>query len=264
MDPLLYIRPDIKLTILLPVRNEGANVRIMVRMLMASLEVPSEVLVVYDSADDDTVPVVTALHQQYANVIGIHNTLGRGIVNAIRAGVQAASGRYILVFAADEVGPVVAIEDMLALMEQGCELVSCTRYAYGGRRLGGSIIGGILSRMSNWLFRKTTGCALTDLTTGIKMFERSVFDRLHLEAKPVGWAVAFEMAMKAQLAGLKLGEVPIVSVDRLYGGESTFRLGPWVWEYFRWFYWGVLEMRKSPRKRGKTSAVVRVPAATAK
>jgi len=43
----------------------------------------------------------------------------------------------ILIFAADEVGPVLAIEDMIALIREGCDFVSCTRYAHGGRRLGG-------------------------------------------------------------------------------------------------------------------------------
>jgi len=173
----------------------------------------------------------------------------------------AAQGRYILIFAADEVGPVLAIDDMIELMDGGCDLVSCTRYAHGGRRLGGSLVGGVLSRTANRLFRALTHCQLTDATTGIKMFTRQAFERLHLEAKPVGWAVAFEMSIKAQLAGLRLGEVPIVSIDRLYGGKSTFRVGPWTAEYFRWFLWGMRELRKH---RGEVPALqVRVPAATA-
>ena len=83
----------------------------------------------------------------------MHNTRGRGILNALRAGVEAAQGKYVLIFAADEVGPVLAIDDMIALMDAGCEFVSCTRYAHGGRRLGGSWIGGVLSRLANRLFR---------------------------------------------------------------------------------------------------------------
>ena len=82
-----------------------------------------------------------------------------------------------------------------------------------------------------------------------------------LKARPVGWAVAFEMGIKAQLAGLKLGEVPIVSIDRLYGGKSTFKLGPWTAEYLRWFLWG---LRQSFRSRAALHPVmVRIPSATA-
>jgi glycosyltransferase involved in cell wall biosynthesis len=249
------------LSIVMPVRNEGLNLRIMLKILSAVVDVPHEVLVVVDKRDDASVPVVESISPQYARLALVHNTHGVGIVNALRAGVSAAQGKYVLIFAADEVGPVLAIDDMLALMNEGCEFVSCTRYAHGGRRLGGSFIGGVLSRLANRLFSRLSGSQLTDATTGIKMFTKEVFDRLALEARPVGWAVAFEMAIKAQVAGLRLGEVPIVSIDRLYGGKSTFRLGPWTVEYFRWFMWGVKELRKNHRRAA--DVLVRVPSATA-
>jgi dolichol-phosphate mannosyltransferase len=227
----------------MPVRNEGINLRIMLKILRAVLEVEHEVLVVCDSEEDTSIPVVRDMQNAYPNLRLILNNYGRGVTNAIRAGVDAAFSEYVLIFAADEVGPVLAIEDMLALMLEGAEFVSCTRYAHGGRRLGGSFIGQILSRVANRLFHALSGCALTDATTGIKMMRRSAYYRLHLTARPVGWAVAFEMSMKAQLEGLRLGEIPIISVDRLYGGESTFRVGPWTLEYLRWFFWGVRHLR---------------------
>jgi dolichol-phosphate mannosyltransferase len=247
------------LTVLMPVRNEGINLRIMLKMLRAVVEVPYEVLIVHDTPDDDSVRVLDDLPPG-PPVRAVHNTLGRGVVNAIRAGVAAAAGRYVLIFAADEVGPVLAIEDMLALMDCGCEFVSCTRYAHGGRRLGGSFVGGILSRWANRLFRWLAGSLMTDCTTGIKMFRRDQFDRFHLESRPIGWAVAFELSIKAQLLGMSLGEVPIVSIDRLYGGQSTFRLGPWTGEYMRWFLWGLTRTRKSQLGR---DVRVRIPASTA-
>ena len=153
---------------------------------------------------------------------------------------------------------MLAIEDMLWLMGHGCDFVSCTRYAHGGRRLGGSFIGGVLSRTANRLLHMFCGSKLSDATTGIKMFRKSVFDAMHLEAKPVGWAVTFEMALKAQLGGLKLGEVPIISIDRLYGGQSSFKLGPWFWEYLRLVPLGHEtiapgESRKSKRSPGSHS-----------
>jgi dolichol-phosphate mannosyltransferase len=249
------------LTILMPVKNEGLNLTIMLKILRAVVDVAHEVLVVVDRADDDSLAVVDAMSPDYPTIRAVHNALGAGIVNALRSGVAQARGKYLLIFAADEVGPVLAIDDMIALMDQGCDFVSCTRYAFGGRRLGGSWIGGILSRLANWLFCRLSGCRLTDATTGIKMFKRDLFERLQLEARPVGWAVAFEMGIKAQLAGLKLGEVPIVSIDRLYGGKSTFVLGPWAAEYLRWFLWG---LRQSFRSESAIQSVtVRIPSATA-
>src|SRR5579862_9209196 len=93
----------VELSILLPVRNEGINLRIMVKLLKAVVEVPHELLIVYDSADDDSVPVIQNMQNDYSNLRLVHNQMGRGVVNAIRAGVEAAVGDYILLFAADEV-----------------------------------------------------------------------------------------------------------------------------------------------------------------
>ena len=245
------------LSILLPVRNEGINLRILLKILRAVVDLPHEVLVVYDSANDDSIAVINDVHQIYPELRGVQNTLGNGVVNAIRAGVAASEGDVILIFAADEVGPVLAIEDMITLIREGCDFVSCTRYAYGGRRLGGSPVGAFLSFSANWLFHRVAASPFTDATTGIKMFRKEVFPSLDLESRPVGWTVAFEMAIKAHHAGLRLGEVPIVSIDRLYGGESTFQLGPWVIEYSRWFLWGLRARfnNRSPNEK----AMVRIP-----
>src|SRR5437763_6697306 len=245
------------LSILLPVRNEGVNLRIMLKILRAVVDVPHEVLVVYDSARDDSVVVINDVHQIYPDLLGVQYTLVNGVVNAIRAGVAASDGDVILIFAADEVGPVLAIEDMITLIREGCDFVSCTRYAHGGRRLGGSPVGAFLSFSANWLFHRVAASPFTDATTGIKMFRKEVFPSLDLESRPIGWTVAFEMAIKAHHAGLRLGEVPIVSIDRLYGGESTFRLGSWLIEYSRWFLRGLLAVFTGRKTR--TKATVRIP-----
>lgn len=242
-----------KLSILMPVLNEGINLKMMLRILKATIEVPHEVLIVYDSLDDDSIPVVKAMRKDYPHLRGIHNELGRGVANAIKAGVDSAVGEYILVIAADDIGPVIAVDDMLSLMDQGCDLVSATRYAYGGRIMGGFFISRFLSIIANKLFYVVSGAALTDSTVGIKMFKCSIFDKIRLEAKPVGWAVAFELAIKAQLADLKLGEVPITSINRFYGGESSFKLGPWVIEYSKWFLWGLWHLYRTGKGRYNVS-----------
>jgi len=247
-----------QLSILLPVRNEGINLKVMLKILRSVVEEPHEVIVITNTEEDDSIAVVKVIQKQYSELRCAHNKLGPGVVNAIRTGVEVSKGRYILIFAADEVGPVLAIEDMIALMDDGCDFVSCTRYKHGGRRLGGSLIAGLLSRTANKLFQMLTHSPFSDATTGIKMFRREIFDKLDLQCKPIGWAVAFEMAIKAQHANIRLGEIPIVSIDRLYGGESSFNLGPWVIEYSKWFLWGVLQAVKKPRA-GKRGFTVRIP-----
>lgn len=228
------------------------------KILHAVIDVSHEVIFVHDHSDDDSIDVVNSLSERYPNTHLVHNQSGVGIVNALRAGVDASCGEYILIFAADEVGPVLAIDDMLYLMDVGCDLVSCTRYAHGGRRLGGSKIGHLLSWAANKLFLYLFKSSLTDCTTGIKMFRKTLFNEIKFESSPVGWAVAFELSIKAQLNGCKLGEVPIISIDRLFGGESTFKLGPWFVQYLRWFIWG-LKNFKSGNKNKSAPAMLRLP-----
>ena len=243
------------LTVLVPVRNEGVNIKIMLKVLNGVIEVPHEVLFVYDHPEDDSIEVANSLKDQFPNTRLIHNQSGPGIINALRVGVNDSKGEYVLIFAADEVGPVLAIDDMLELMNEGCDLVSCTRYAHGGRRLGGSKIGHMLSWLANKLFLYAFKSSLSDCTTGIKMFRKSLFNEIKLESSPVGWAVAFELSIKAQLQGYKLGEVPIISIDRLFGGESTFKLGPWFIEYLKWFVWGLKNLRKGKSQKSAPAKV---------
>ncbi len=228
---------------------------ITLKILGALVGIPHEVLIVHDTPDDDSVPVVRSMQHAYPNIRTIHNTLGPGVANAVRTGVNEAVAPHVLIAVCDDVGWVFAVEDMLALMDQGCEFVSGTRYAHGGRRLGGASVGGLLSRTANWLFRFLAASALSDTTTGFKMFRRSDFDRFDLDAHAAGWVTVLEMAIKAQILGLKLGECPVTSVDRLYGGgQSTFRLGPWFAAYLKWFLWSLWHLR---RASGGTRTLVR-------
>lgn len=238
----------LKISIVMPVRNEGVNLKMILKIINALMETPYEVLVVYDSPDDDSIPAAAAMQKQYPAVKPLHNQLGRGVVNAVRTGVAAAKGEYVLILPADDMGAIFSINQMLAEIEKGYDLVSATRYAKGGKVVGGAISSRMLSRIANKLFIIFAGSAMTDSTVGIKIFRREVFGRIKLECNPVGWAFAFEMAIKAQLMGLKTSEVPIVSINRFYGGTSTFKLKRWITEYIRWFFWGLVNVRFKHKK----------------
>jgi dolichol-phosphate mannosyltransferase len=251
-------KSDISLSILIPVKNEGINIIIMLKILKSVLEFPHEILIIYDSDKDSAIASVKHIRKTYPQVKSVKNKFGKGVKNAIKSGVIVAKGKFILIFAVDEIGPVIAIEDMLNLMNKGCDFVSCTRYAYGGRRLGGSLLQGFISRTANYFFRLIIGSTLTDSTTGIKMFKRDIFNKLTLTSN-VGWAFVFEMSIKVQEQGYKLGEVPIVSIDRLYGGKSSFSLVSWIKEYSRWFVYGISHYKKLHANK---NIMVRIPKST--
>lgn len=245
-----------KLSIVIPVLNEGENLKVLLRILRAVVDCSNEILVVYDFEADNSIPVVKKFQKNYSNLRLVHNSLGRGVINAIKSGVKSAFGEYVLIIAADDIGSLLSINDMVSLMEEGCELVNGTRYAYHGKHIGGVFLSSLLSKSVNNLFYLLSSSSLTDPTLGVKMFKRTKFNELNLEAKPVGWAVSFEFAIKAQIAAWKLGEVPLVSLNRIYRrGKSSFKL-KWLREYFKWFRFGV---KKLPFFKSKSKVLVRIP-----
>ena len=134
------------------------------------------------------------------------------------------------------------------LLNDNFDFISGTRYSKGGSRLGGSLVGSILSRIANKVFNYLSKIELTDCTTGIKMFKKEVWNNINFQSKQVGWAFAFEFSIKAYINGYKTSEYPIKSVDRLFGGSSTFKFGPWVKEYLKLFIWGINKIRKYEKK----------------
>src|ERR1035437_8902276 len=96
-----------QLSVVLPVYNEGEAVAPVIRALVAGIHVPCEILVVYDFDADTTVPVARALAAELPSVKPMRNDLGRGVLNAMKAGIAAARAPYVLVSmadASDEIG----------------------------------------------------------------------------------------------------------------------------------------------------------------
>lgn len=244
----MVTQKDIILTVLIPVFNEGINLKVMLKFLKAILEMPHEILVVYDFPEDDSIPVATAMKKYYSQIRLVHNNLGKGVTNAIKKGLTEAQGKFTLILTADDSGPLMTIDDMIGLMEQGCDIVNCTRYAYGGRVYGGSLIARQLSRIANKLFFVFGPRTLTDYTMGVKMLRTSKFKDMEFTSCK-GWSVAFEIAIKSHLRNFKLGEIPIISINRFYGGESSFSLKSWMFEYMQWFVFGIQELNRFKKKK---------------
>jgi len=234
-----------KLSIILPVFNEKESLSMMVSLLKSSIKFENEILIVYDNENDNSVPIAKKLEKDFPDVKAIHNNINRGVRFALEKGVKEAKHEIILITVVDEIFPLIAIEDMIKLIvEKNYDFISGTRYSKGGLRLGGSLLASVLSRLANKIFVLFTNFPISDCTTGIKMMKKEVWNSISFESKPIGWAFAFELTIKAYLNNFKIDEVPMKCVDRLFGGSSTFKPLPWIKEYLRWFFWGIKKVRK--------------------
>jgi hypothetical protein len=75
-----------------------------------------------------------------------------------------------------------------------------------------------------------------DITNAFRGFKKTLLNKIKLESS--GFAISPEFAIKAHLAGYKLGEVPTVYYDRVEG-VSNFKLWKMSLEYLK-IYWTLL------------------------
>lgn len=240
-----------KLSIVVPVFNEGESLKVILKVFKALVDNDHELLIVYDIPNDTSIPVVKAFQSQYPDLKLVHNKRGRGVINAVKSGVAVACGEYVLITTADDIGPIASINSMVQMMDDGCDFINGSRRIPGGKNFGGAFLGTLVSTIANNLFYYFAGSVFTDPTLGIKMFRRGTFDIENLKAKPVGWTFSFEWAIKVQMLNLRLGEHPIVSVNRAYAGQSSLKVFAWCKQYIKWFFWGIKEIRKSQYRKSK-------------
>ena len=84
------------ISIVVPVYQEAENIVHFLRDLEAQVREPHEVLLVYDFPEDNTLPAVRAMQPLVAAIRLVHNTLCKGVLNAIRAGFLASHGDVIV------------------------------------------------------------------------------------------------------------------------------------------------------------------------
>ena len=81
-------------------------------------------LVVYDFDEDNTLPVIKNIKNGYKFSISlIKNNIGKGPLNAIKAGLNASNGDAVLVSMADLSDDIKIVNDMYCLLINGADIV---------------------------------------------------------------------------------------------------------------------------------------------
>jgi dolichol-phosphate mannosyltransferase len=222
-----------RLSVVVPVYNEGEAVEPVLRALDAGIATPHEILVVYDFDGDTTVPVVARLSGELPAIRGHRNDLGRGVLKAMKSGIAAAAAPYVLVSMADGSDEPEVVDRMVALAEGGADVVAASRYMRGGRQVGGPLLKRTMSRVAGLTLHWFAGVPVHDPTSNFKLYSRRFLDATTIEST-AGFELALELTVKATLAGRRLAEVPTTWRDRT-SGTSNFRLRAWLPHYLRWY-----------------------------
>jgi dolichol-phosphate mannosyltransferase len=229
------------LTVVVPVYNEGANFAAWVAGSAPYLPPGTEVRVVYDFDEDDTLPVVRELAARGANLKLVRNR-ARGVLNALLTGITSVDAGPVLVSMADLSDDFAIIPEMLAAYQAGATVVVASRYMKGGRQIGGPWLKGQLSRWGGVSLHKVARFPVHDATNSFRLYDAAFVRSLTIESKG-GFEIGFEITLKAWMAKKIVTEIPCTWQDRV-AGESRFNLRKWLPLYARlWaraFSYGVL------------------------
>lgn len=223
----------VELSIVLPVYNEAENIRPVLDGLSRAVRTPHEVLVVYDFDEDTTVPVVRDVARDMPEVRLVRNTRGRGVLAAMRAGIDASQAELVLISMADGSDEPEVIDRMVALARDGADVVAASRYMRGGRQLGGPWLKTFLSRAAGMTLHIGARLPIHDATSNFRLYRRSFLEGVSIESRS-GFELALELTVKAHRAGRRLAEVPTTWRDRT-AGASRFQLRKWLPQYLRWY-----------------------------
>jgi glycosyltransferase involved in cell wall biosynthesis len=225
-------QPVPKLAVLVPTRNEAANIEELLRRISAAVTgIPTEIVFVDDS-DDDTPDVIRDVARRRGGtcrVSLIHRRDGQrtgGLGGAVVDGLGAAEAPWACVLDADLQHPPEVIPRLLAAAERDeADLAVASRYCGTGRADGlgpaRALISTACGSAAKLLFPARLG-GVTDPMSGFFLVRRSAI-RLD-ELRPRGFKILLELLVRH--GGLRTTEVPYTFADR-HAGESkgTLREG---------------------------------------
>jgi dolichol-phosphate mannosyltransferase len=221
-----------ELDIVIPVYNEGGNIRPVLESFRAHVRTPYRVLICYDREEDNTLPVVRACQQEGHPVVLVKNR-GKGALGAVLTGFADSTAPAVLMFPADDDFNAPHVDEMVALFRAGCEIVAASRFIPGGCMQDCPWLKAALVRCSALALHHVARVPTHDPSNGLRLFSRRVLTRIPVESQ-VGFAYSIELLVKAHRLGWRIGEVPAGWFERR-AGQSRFQVLKWVPQYLQWF-----------------------------
>jgi glycosyltransferase involved in cell wall biosynthesis len=219
------------LTILMPCLNEAKTLPLCVkkaRAFLARQNYAGEIIVADNGSTDGSREIATELG---ARVVPVSE---RGYGNALRAGIVAARGQYVIMGDSDDSYDFLHLDGFVEKLEQGADLVVGNRF-WGGIEKGAMpplhrYFGNpLLTQIGRTLYRSPVG----DFYCGLRGFRRDAILKLDLVSP--GMEFALEMVVKASINHLRITEVPTTLSPDGRGRPPHLRSWRDGWRSLRFF-----------------------------
>jgi dolichol-phosphate mannosyltransferase len=212
--------------IIVPTYNEAENVRGIAERLLDALPV-ADVLFVDDNSPDGTGAMIDEMVASNPRVHVMHRAgklgLGTAYVEGFAWGL-ARDYKYLFEMDADGSHDPKYLPQMLALAEDGADVVVGSRNIPGGGTVNWGVGRQLLSKGGSFYARTILGIDVRDVTAGFVCWRREVLESLDLPTVDSnGYSFQIEMKYRAVNKGMRLVETPIVFVDRRVGQSKMSR-----------------------------------------
>jgi len=227
--------PKTRTIVVVPTYNEADNLE---KVAQEVLKQPAHVdlLIVDDNSPDGTGRIADALAQSPASegrVHVLHRAAKEGLGRAYLAGFAWALARgydAVVEMDADLSHDPLYLQSMTEAARTS-DVVIGSRYLNGISVINWPLRRILLSWGANWYVRTVTRLAVNDCTSGYRLYHRRVLEAIQLDTvRSNGYSFQVEMTFRAQLAGFRISEVPIIFTERR-AGQSKLSKGV-VWESF--------------------------------
>jgi len=214
------------LSVVIPAFNEERFIGTLLQQIravdLARLGIDKEIIVVDDCSRDRTADIVEQIPGVRLKRMPVNGGKGR----AVRAGIEMASGEYLIIQDADlEYDPNDYIPMLEALVSGRGDVVYGSRYMGRGRHANQSLaayLGGRSLSIAAWLFTRRY---ITDTVTALKLFHTRDVSALPLETS--GFELDHEITARLSARGRRIVEVPIRYMPR--SREEGKKIGARDW-----------------------------------
>ena len=209
--------------VVVPTYNERANLPILVPAVMA--HEGFRMLIVDDGSPDGTGQVAEELAARFPGRIEVmHRTgqrgLGRSYVDGLRRALETDAELICQMDADLSHGPEYL--PALAAGTAQFDVVIGSRYLHGVSVVNWPLHRIFLSTFANRYIKFVTKLSPKDCTSGFRCWRRDALARLPLASVVSdGYAFLIEMLFEASRRGAKIGEVPIIFVERREGQSKV-------------------------------------------